>query len=93
MASDRLLNCARGRWHHARRQCRWRERQRQKVTHQGFMSPCDSATVGSHTEVDTDAPAAIGLRPPQAERLLERSFSGLGIMGAPRGATPVGLSG
>jgi hypothetical protein len=45
----------RGRLHHARRQSRWRERQRDKVTHHRFLKIEDGASVGGHKEVDDNA--------------------------------------
>jgi hypothetical protein len=45
----------RGRLQHARRQARWRECRRQKVTHQGFPPYGLSANVSHHEEVDADA--------------------------------------
>jgi hypothetical protein len=56
-AGHRYQQTFRGRLHHARRQAHWRQRHCKKVTHQGFTSPCDSANVGNHEEVDAAAQA------------------------------------
>ena len=54
-AGRRYQASFRGRLHHARRQQRWRERQREKVTHQRFLGIELDANVGGHKEVDDHA--------------------------------------
>jgi hypothetical protein len=54
-AGRRYQQSFRGRLHHARRQSRWRERQREKVTHHGFLKIDGDASVGGHEEVDDNA--------------------------------------
>jgi hypothetical protein len=52
-AGKRYQASFRGRIHHARRQSRLRQRQREKVTHHGFLGSGGDASVGDHKrEVD-----------------------------------------
>jgi hypothetical protein len=53
-AGQRYQKTFGGRLQHARRQSRWRERQRQKVTHQGFPLPESSVNVADQKEGDDD---------------------------------------
>ena len=55
-AGGRYQESFRGRLFHAQRQSRYRERERQKVTHHGFAEEQSSGTVGllNEKEVDTD---------------------------------------
>lgn len=60
-AGRRYQASFRGRLHHARRQSRWRERQREKVTHQRFLDIESDASVDGHKEVDNNAQSSMAM--------------------------------